>query len=271
MGTWEANVYCNNHKVETIKIKSSFTLEEIRKVCGNSIPKDEHYYFLSRKGLIIKDEKNFKASDVYKEDEKDSYKINLTTIEELEQKPFYVTSYLNDQHPSALLIPYKSKLKDIKTKLSKTYQKQNESSIFFVTKDDIPIGNENLDDFSIKDIIRYKDGKKLIRIFERDYYNRIQVIKQLKKLEKDADNGISINWYLEREFFKRIDELAGKEIANIIKRDLQRNDQEANTTDTPGNDNNVENKKKSDKDYIKQYLKILLDIDDTSSAPPSSI
>ena len=137
-----------------------------------------------------------------------------------------------------------------------------------MSKDDIPIDDNNLHDFKLKDIIQYKDRKKIIKLFERDFYNRIRVIDQLRKLEKDAENNITIDWYKQREFFERIDELAGKDIANIIKNDLLRVNAPTNNDESPGNDNE-ENRKKSDKEYIKEYLKCLLEPKNSSSAPIS--
>ena len=46
-GFWEANIYCNNEWVTLVKIKSNFSLKQIKDICGNSIPKDDQYYIIS--------------------------------------------------------------------------------------------------------------------------------------------------------------------------------------------------------------------------------
>lgn len=67
MGAWEAKIYINGKYQNTIKIKGNPSLDEIRDLCKNIIPKDENYYFISKKDEMIKSEKNFDVKDVYKE------------------------------------------------------------------------------------------------------------------------------------------------------------------------------------------------------------
>ena len=47
----------------------------------------------------------------------------------------------------------------------------------------------------------------------RDYYKRLQVIEHLRKLEATTE---SIDWLKQTEFFKKVKDFAGEEIANAI-------------------------------------------------------
>ena len=67
-----------NENGTEIKVKYSFTLKQIRDTCKDIIPKDDNYYFISGNGSIIKNEENYKASDVLKETG-DKYRIDLKT------------------------------------------------------------------------------------------------------------------------------------------------------------------------------------------------
>lgn len=257
-GTWEANIYCNNERVTTLKLENDFSLSTIRSKCGSHIPSGETYYFISQKGFLLTDEYNYKAKDAWKEDGNNGYRIDLKTKEFHNKESILVNVFLNEQNPSAIHIKHDTELQEIK---KKAYNDKDEKSIYLVTKDNILIDNTNLGEFKLKHVIKYDNGKRIIKMFEKDQYNRIQVIEHLRKLEEITKNGTSIDWYKEKEFFKKIDVLAGSTIAKAIKDDLQ-----GKNNETPGN-NDEANKIKSDKEYIEQYLKCLLNEDDSSSAP----
>ena len=64
--------------------------------------------------------------------------------------------------------------------------------------------------------------KKNINMFELIYYIKIKLIKVLKEMDKEIDNGNSIDWFQQAEFFVNVKELAGPEIANEIKEGLEK-------------------------------------------------
>ena len=254
-GTWEVNIYCNDEKVTTLKIENSTTLSSIRYKCGDSIPKNDNYKFISRNNFILTDENSYTAKDVYKEDGK-SYRIDLKTKEFLENKDILLELTLNDHNPIALYANHNASLNSIK---SSAFKDKPQDSLVFITKDKSLIENENISQFKLKDVIKYENGKRKIQLYEKDYYHRVQVIDHLRKLEEQTKNGKSIDWFKENEFFKKIDKLAGSAISKAIQDDLKE--------ETPGN--GQENKRKSDQEYIQLYLKCLLNEGDSSSAPVS--
>lgn len=254
---WEVNIYCNDEKVTTLKVENSFSLSKIRSKCGDAIPKDDKYNFISKKNSILTDESSYTAEDVYKKDGKE-YKIDLKTKEFLEKKPILVTVYLNEHIPNAIYIDYNTDLIRLK-KIA--FKNKAADSLVYVTKNKILIENENLNQFKLKDVISFEEGKRIIKMFEKDCYNRLQVIDYLRLLEKQTKDGKAIDWFKEREFFKKIDILAGSTISNAIKEDLK--------NETPGI--SEEDKRKNDQQYTQQYLRLLLNDDDSSSAPTSKI
>ena len=112
-------------------------------------------------------------------------------------------------------------------------------------------------------------------MYELNYYNSRKLINDLKAMKKEIDNGNSIDWFKQAEFFINVKELAGAEIANQLKDDLEKGleNQEQNNTDSPGNDgcqNPNEIKLNKDKQFIQRYLKLLLKDRDNNSPPPSN-
>ena len=59
-------------------------------------------------------------------------------------------------------------------------------------------------------------------MYELNYYIKIKLIKDLKEMDKEIDNGNSIDWFQQAEFFVNVKELAGPEIANEIKEGLEK-------------------------------------------------
>ena len=248
-GTWEANIYCNNEKVTTIKIENGTKLSEIRSKCQNVIPKNDNYFFISKINSILIDESNYTAKEVYKEDGNNGYRIDLKTKEFLENKEILVELTLNDLNPTAL---YAKNDADLNTLKKSAFKDKPPNSIVFITKDDSIIENQNLSKFKLKDVIRFENGKRKIILYEQDYYHRVQVIEHLRKLEAQTKSGKPVDWYKENEFFKKIDKLAGSAISKAIQDDLK-----GNSNETPGNDQ--ESKRKNDQEYIELYLKCLLE------------
>ena len=80
-----------------------------------------------------------------------------------------------------------------------------------------------------------------IHLVTKDFYKRIQIIDHLDKLA--AVPG-PINWYLEEEFFNKIKDYAGEQIAHgIIDSIFQ---------------NLIEDKKIDDKTFVKQFKNLLI-------------
>lgn len=133
------------------------------------------------------------------------------------------------------------KLFDIK---KKAFEEKEENKIFFLTKDGTLIENNNLEYFKLKDLILNENGQKIIKMVEKEFYNKMKLIQNLRRLEKDADNGKFIDWMIEREIFKNIAFIAGDTIANAIKDDLIGNYNKETTGNENNEENQVENKKK---------------------------
>lgn len=76
---------------------------------------------------------------------------------------------------------------------------------------------------------------------DREYYKRIQVIEHLKKLQSSKEK---IDWLAQTEFFKKIKDFAGEEIANAIINELL--------------DRYGKNEKINDRDYIQKFLNLLI-------------
>ena len=235
---WEAKIYINDEMKTSIKVKNKTELTELRRLCQNIIPQNENYYFISRNNAIIRNDVNYIANEVWKDDEDGGYKIDLMTTE------FYnsnqsglITLYLNEFPTTAIIYKKNMDLNQIKNLGGNVI---NKDSIFFLTADYVII--ENVNNFKAKDIIQTeKNGKKRINLVTRDYYKRLQVIEHLRKLE--ATTG-SIDWLKQTEFFKKVKDFAGEEIANAIINEL------LEKIET--------NEKIDDKKYITRFLILLL-------------
>ena len=148
-----------------------------------------------------------------------------------------ITLYLNEFPTTAIIYKKNMDLNQIKNLGGNVI---NKDSIFFLTADYVII--ENVNNFKAKDIIQTeKNGKKRINLVTRDYYKRLQVIEHLRKLE--ATTG-SIDWLKQTEFFKKVKDFAGEEIANAIINEL------LEKIET--------NEKIDDKKYITRFLILLL-------------
>ena len=248
------------------------SLKKIRELCKNIIPVDDHYYFITNNNEIIKLEDNYNTLDVLQKDGEKKYKIDFKSVEFYENKPLLINVYLNGHKDSAIFVERKSDLSKVKQKLDSNIS--NNEKIFFATKGNFPIKNNNIKEFKIEDIIITEGNEKNINMYELNYYIKIKLIKDLKEMDKEIDNGNSIDWFQQAEFFVNVKELAGPEIANGIKEGLEKDldGQAENDGNSPGNDectNEKERKLRKDKEFIKKYLKLLLrDLD--NSPPPST-
>lgn len=234
---WEAKIYFNDELKTSIKVKNETKLKDIKTQLESILPKNKNYYFISRKNAIIRNEINFIAKDVWKDDEDDGYKIDLMTEDYYNSNQSgLITLYLNNFAIVAILFKKNMSLEQIK-KLGGN--EINKDTIYFLTSDNIII--ENINNFKAKDIIIIeKNGKRRINLVDREYNKRLQVIEHLRKLEESLG---SIDWLRQTEFFKKIKEFAGEEITNAIINDLL--------------ENVGKNKKIDDKEYIRKFLNLL--------------
>ena len=219
-------------------MKNETQLKEIKAQLESIIPENKSYYFISRKNAIIRNELNFVAKDVWKEDEENGYKIDLMTPEYYNSSQSgLITLYLNDFPTVAILFKKNMSLSEIKLLGGNEI---NKKSVFFLTSDNIII--ENINNFKAKDIIVIeKNGKKKINLVDKEYNKRLQVIEHLRNLEESVG---SINWLKQTEFFKKVKEFAGEEITNALINELLENF---------GN-----NRKINDREYIKKFLNLLV-------------
>lgn len=239
MGNWQAKIYLNDEIKTVIKVKNDTSLREIRILCESFLSNNLNYYFLTSKdNVIIINDNNFSASDVWKNDEVEGYRIDLVTSEFYElNKNGCINLYLNDFKNSAILYRKNMSLKDVKLLGGPNI---NRDSVYFLTKDNVII--ENYSDFKAKDVVKIgDDGKRIINLVDREYYKRIQVIEHLKKLQSSKEK---IDWLAQTEFFKKIKDFAGEEIANAIINELL--------------DRYGKNEKINDRDYIQKFLNLLI-------------
>ena len=100
-------------------------------------------------------------------------------------------------------------------------------------------------------------------------FKRKKLIEELKKLDEKVN---SINWHDQTDFFFKVKELVNEQMANDLKNEvLGVFDRENGNDETPGNNNNEnseDSRKKKDKQFIKSYLKLLLDVEDNDSPAP---
>lgn len=250
------DIYINKERKGTIKSKDDFpSLTKIRESCKNIIPVDDHYYFITKDNEIIKLEENYNTLDVLQKDGETKYKIDFKSVEFYENKLLLINVYLNGHKDSAIFVERKSDLLKVKQKLDSNIS--NNEKIFFAIKGNFPIKNNNIKDFKIEDLIITEGNEKNINMFELNYYIKIKLINVLKEVDKEIDNGNSIDWFKQAEFFVNVKELSGPEIANEIKEGLEKdlNDQVKNHGNSPGNDectNEKERKLRKDKEFIKR-------------------
>lgn len=161
-------------------MKNETQLKEIKAQLESIIPENKSYYFISRKNAIIRNELNFVAKDVWKEDEENGYKIDLMTPEYYNSSQSgLITLYLNDFPTVAILFKKNMSLSEIKLLGGNEI---NKKSVFFLTSDNIII--ENINNFKAKDIIVIeKNGKKKINLVDKEYNKRLQVIEHLRNSE----------------------------------------------------------------------------------------
>lgn len=253
-------IYVNNRYKKTLKIKSNYKLKDIRNLCEDIIPKDENYYFISKNKSIVNTEENdCDESDILKKDG-DKYRIDLKTLECHENKPLLINVYINGKNDSlAVSIERNSKLSDLKRKLP---DHLNNDKIFFMTKEESLI-QSRIDDFKLENIIFKENSGKKVYMYGLIPFKRMKVINELKKLD---EKGNSINWADQTDFFFKVKELVDEQMANDLKKEvLGVFDRENGNNDTPGNNDNNET---NDKQFIKKYLELLLDVNDDNSPAP---
>ena len=137
-------------------------------------------------------------------------------------------------------------MNEIKNKLG---QDINTDEIYFLTANRTIIENYNLDDFKLRDIIVDNSGEPKFYIIDKSYRPRFAVIEHLNMLRDKASSG-PINWYEQTEFFKKVEDFAGYEIANGMKDELIKNIDPKNE------------EKANDKDFINKYIILLMKRDD---------
>ena len=242
---WEGKIYMNDEIKTSIKVKNETELKDIRQQLKLLFPNNDNYCFISKTNSIIRNEMNFTAQDVWKDDENNGYRIDLMTPEYYNaSQSGLITIYLNSFPTVAVLINKNMSLEEIKILGGNQI---NRNTVFFLTSDNIII--ENINYFKAKDIIVIdKNGKKIINCVDKHFYKRVQVIEHLRKLEQSIG---SIDWLKQTEFFKKIKEFAGEEITNAIINDLLEN---------VGN-----NQKINDREYIKRFLNLLVSKKDNNN------
>ena len=259
---YDGNIYLNDKEATTIKFKYDYTLTQIKEICKDAIPSDKTFFFISKTGFIIMNDANFTAYDVVT-DKDNGKRIDLKTREFFEDKEYEITIYLNDQKHSGLKIKDSMSLVDIKRKAGRQIDK---NTIYYLTKNHALIEQSNINDFKTKDIITEEGGRKRIDFVEGDYYKRLQIIDHLRLLDQEISEGKTIDWFKQREFFKKIEGLAGEAIANAIKEELSKSPKDEDESET---DDGNSHKKYTDKDYIKKYMSLLLQDNNMNSAPTS--
>lgn len=275
---WEAKVYFNNIYETPIQVKSWYSLKEIRDILGI----DNSYFFKNKDNRLIINDQNFTVNDIYKNDNNGKYRIDLqkdnykegdylknnkniivqpvevipnifakddtnrnilkneeNKVDKIELKEDIkqVNLYLNNFKISAIACKPNMSLDTIKELGGDSI---NKDSIFFLTKDNTII--ERIDNFQSKDCLVEENGEMKINLVTKDYYKRIGIIDHLDKLAAVAG---PIDWYLQDEFFEKIKDYAGEQIANVVINDIY--------------SNLCEYKKMDDKKYIRQFKNLLIE------------
>ncbi len=281
MGAWEDvnayNVYFNDICETSIKVKSSYSLQEIRDILGI----DNSYFFKNKNNRLIINDQNFYVKDIYKKDNNDEYRIDLQKDNYREGD--YLKNNKNVIVPPVEIISNifakddtnRNILKNEENKVDKIYLEEdtkkvnlylnnfknsaiaykpnmnlgkikelggdsiNKDSIFFLTKDNTII--EKIDNFLPKDCLVEKNGEMKINLVTKDYYKRIEIIDHLDKFAALAG---PIDWYVQEVFFKKIKDYVGEQIANVIIDDIYLN--------------LCQFKKIDDKKYVKQFKNLLI-------------
>lgn len=279
--TWEINVYFNDIKETSIKVKSSYSLQEIRDNLGI----DNSYYFKNKNNLLIICDQNYKVEDIYKNDENGGYRIDLTKdnyqkgdflknnrkyislIEPVEIRPEpnsvvqddtnrnilkneknkednkkliedrkIVNLYLNDFKNSAIAYEPNMSLDKIKELGGDSI---NKDTIFFLTEKEVII--EKIDNFLSKDCLIEKNGEMKINLVTKDYYKRKEIVRNCDELA--AKDG-PIDWFLQDEFFKKIKDYAGEQIAIGIINEIY--------------DGIERNQRIDDREYVRRFKNLLI-------------
>lgn len=116
--------------------------------------------------------------------------------------------------------------------------------------------NYNLNNFKLRDIIVDNSGETKFYIIDKSYRPKFAVIEHLNMLRDRASSG-PINWYEQTEFFKKVEDFAGYEIANAIKDELIKNIDPKNE------------EKANDKDFINKYIILLMKREDINKIDPN--
>lgn len=248
---FKVNLYIDGKFKTYMNITKETELCKIREKCQSIFEKDKidfNYFFKSTKGEIIKNDSNFIAKDVMKNEGDDSYKIEVQS-EEISK---ILSIYLNEMKKAGIVYKNSMKLKNIRDKVSQEIKE----NIYFLTPDKAIIEEKNEEDFYISNIIVY-DGNNNPSIFlvDKEYSKRHLVIEHLRQLEEKASSG-PIDWLKQDEFFKKIEDLTTSVIANSIKEDLVKR----YTSNSSENDS--QKLTEIDKDFIKKYKILLLKKDD---------
>ena len=278
MGSWQANFYFNDIWETSIKVKNSYSLQEVRDILGI----DNSYFFKNKNNILIINDQNYVVKDIYKNDENGEPRIDL--IKENYRKGDYLKNNRNITIQPEEEIPNifakddtnRNILKNEENKVDKieliedikivnlylnnfknsaiAYKPNmsldkikelggdsiNKDSIFFLTKDNTII--EKIDNFLSKDCLVEKNGEMKINLVTKDYYKRIEIIDHLDKLAAQAG---PIDWFTQPVFFNKIKDYAGEQIANVIINDIFVNI--------------YKDKKLDDKKYVKQFKNLLIE------------
>ena len=245
---YKVNIYIDNNFKTFINISKDAKLSDIRELCRSYFQEDKNYYFVLENDAIVKNDSNLTAENIIKTQHND-YKIYIKS-EEIYK---VVSVYLNELKKTAILCNNSQSLNEIKNKLG---QDINVDEIYFLTSNRAIIENYNLNDFKLRDIIVDNSGETKFYIIDKSYRPKFAVIEHLNMLRDRASSG-PINWYEQTEFFKKVEDFAGYEIANAIKDELIKNIDPKNE------------EKANDKDFINKYIILLMKREDINKIDPN--